>query len=339
MSDQGRYEGPPPRVVEGWVSLRDVLADAQRRLAAAGVPSPQADATALAAHVLGVPRTRLILQDRIPPETRTEYERLLSRRMARVPLQHLVGTAGFRRLELAVGPGVFIPRPETELVAGAAINALLALPEQDRIAVDLCAGSGAIALSMATEASGTRVSAVEMDPRAAEWMRKNVRRLDAHMRDAGSSVRVVESDAATCAQDGGPLSSLRGAVAVVAINPPYIPEDAEPRDPEVRDHDPRAALYGGPDGLSVVRRVLPAAAALLRPGGLLVVEHADTQGEAAGEAGVPALVRESPDWRGVEDHLDLARRPRFVTATRVAVGSAEPPRLPTWTAGSAEAAG
>ena len=157
--------GPSPRVVEGWVSLRDVMADGQRRLAAAGVPSPDTDAILLAAYVKGVPRGRLLLQDRMDSQERTAYERLLTRRMARVPLQHLVGAAPFRNLELAVGPGVFIPRPETELVAQAGIDALRALPPEERRAVDLCTGSGAVAFSLATEAAPAHVTAVRSTKR------------------------------------------------------------------------------------------------------------------------------------------------------------------------------
>ena len=155
------------------MSLRDAIADGQRRLAAAGVPSPDTDAMLLAAHVKGVPRSRLLLHDRMDPTERTAYERLLTKRVARVPLQHLVGSAAFRNLELAVGPGVFIPRPETELVAQAGIDALRALPAGERRAVDLCTGSGAVAFALATEAAPAHVTAVEVDDAAFVWMRRN----------------------------------------------------------------------------------------------------------------------------------------------------------------------
>lgn len=313
MSHPG--QGPSPRVVEGWVSLRDVIADGQRRLAAAGVPSPDTDAVLLAAYVKGVPRGRLLLHDRMDQTDRTTYERLLTRRMARVPLQHLIGAAPFRNLELAVGPGVFIPRPETELVAQAGIDVLRALPPQDRRAVDLCTGSGAVAFALATEAAPAHVTAVEVDDAAITWTRRNLDALREEIEASGSRVEIVQADARTCAADGGPLASLRGTVAVVTMNPPYVPSGARVRDPEVRDHDPALALYGGVDGLDVIRGAIGTAADLLQPGGLLVIEHSDEQGEES-EDGVPALLLADGRWRDVADHRDLARKPRFTAATR-----------------------
>lgn len=313
MSHPG--QGPTPRVMEGWVSLRDVIADGQRRLAAAGVPSPDTDAMLLAAHVMGVPRGRLLLHDRMDPQQRTAYERLLTRRVARVPLQHLVGSAAFRTLELQVGPGVFIPRPETELLAQAGIDALKALPPDERRAVDLCAGSGAVALALAVEAAPAHVTAVEWDDAAIEWTRRNADALADSVQSAGSRVDVVRADARTCASEGGPLSGLRGGVAVVTMNPPYVPAGARVRDPEVRDHDPAVALYGGEDGLDVIRGAIGTAASLLLPGGLVVIEHSDEQGDDA-EEGVPALLIADGRWRDIADHRDLARKPRFTTATR-----------------------
>lgn len=313
MSHPG--QGPSPRVVEGWVSLRDVIADGQRRLAAAGVPSPDTDAVLLAAYVKGVPRSRLLLHDRMDQTERTAYERLLTRRMARVPLQHLVGLAPFRNLELAVGPGVFIPRPETELVAQAGIDVLRALPPQERRAVDLCTGSGAVAFALATEAAPAHVTAVEVDDAAITWTRRNLEALREEIEASGSRVEVVQADARTCAGEGGPLALLRGTVAVVTMNPPYVPSGARVRDPEVRDHDPALALYGGVDGLDVIRGAIGTAADLLQPGGLLVIEHSDEQGDEA-EEGVPALLLADGRWRDVADHRDLARKPRFTTATR-----------------------
>ncbi len=307
--------GPSPRVVEGWVSLRDVMADGQRRLAAAGVPSPDTDAILLAAYVKGVPRGHLLLQDRMDSQERTAYERLLTRRMARVPLQHLIGAAPFRNLELAVGPGVFIPRPETELVAQAGIDALRALPPEERRAVDLCTGSGAVAFSLATEAAPAHVTAVEIDDAAVTWTRRNADALRDEIEAAGSRVEVVRADARICAADGGPLALLRGSIAVVTMNPPYVPSGASVRDPEVRDHDPALALYGGPDGLDIIRGAVATAAALLQPGGLVVIEHSDEQGDEA-EEGVPAVLAADGRWRDIVDHRDLARKPRFTTATR-----------------------
>lgn len=313
MSHSG--QGPSPRVVEGWVSLRDAIADGQRRLAAAGVPSPDSDAMLLAAYVKGVPRGRLLLHDRMDQTQRTAYERLLTRRMARVPLQHLVGSAPFRNLELEVGPGVFIPRPETELVAQAGIDALRALPPEERRAVDLCTGSGAVAFALATEAAPAQVVAVEMDDAAVAWTRRNADALREAVESAGSRVDVVQADARTCAGDGGPLAGLRAKAAVVTMNPPYVPSGARVRDPEVRDHDPALALYGGADGLDVIRGAIDTAALLLQAGGLVVIEHSDEQGDEA-EEGVPALLLADRRWRDIADHRDLARKPRFTTATR-----------------------
>ena len=318
MTSSASSGGPPDRVVEGWQSLRDVLADAQRRLMAAGVPSPETDAALLAAHVLGVPRGRLYLQDPMPGDQRMAFERLLSRRVARVPLQHLLGSAPFRTIELSVGPGVFVPRPETELVAGAAIDALRALPASERVAVDLCTGSGAVAIAMAIEVEGCSVTGVEVDPAAARWARTNAERYAGAVSARGGSVRIVEADATRCASPGGPLADLAGSAAVVAMNPPYVPDGAVVRDPEVREHDPARALYGGPDGLRVIRGAIDSAAILLRAGGQVVIEHSDEQGDKAGETGVPGLLRSDSRWRDVADHLDLARRPRFTTATRTA---------------------
>lgn len=299
-------------------TVRDVLSEAQRRLAAAGVASPGNDAITLLCHVLQVPRTRLLLGERITVADRVRFERLLMRRCARVPLQHLTGTAPFRRLEVRVGPGVFVPRPETEVVAQAAIDHLLAQPLPDRIAVDLCSGSGAIALALATEVPGSLVHAVELDPAAATWTQRNLDACAAQIAGVGSSVHLHVADAGTCAAPGGLLAHLAGEVRVVVANPPYIPLDAVPVDPEVREHDPARALFGGADGLDVVRAISTTAAVLLRAGGLFVVEHADVQGEQVVEILAAEQVRGHAAWADCRDHRDLTRRPRFATATRTA---------------------
>ncbi|MBI1352281.1 MAG: HemK family protein methyltransferase [Actinomycetales bacterium] len=316
----------------GRVSVRDVLFDAERRLGAVGVPSPAVDAAEIVAFALGTTRSRLFLQDSVSDEQKVRIEQLLTRRLSRVPLQHLLGTAPFRYLELAVGPGVFIPRPETELVAEAAIRELASRPVGERIAVDLCAGSGAIAIALGTEVDGARVHAVELSDDAITWTRDNVGTYEERLVSRGSRVEVLHHDATTVADLGEPLARLAGTVAVVATNPPYIPLYMEPREPEVRDHEPKLALFGGEDGLDVVRGVLRAAAVLLRPGGLVVVEHADVQGQSAGEAGVPGAARAmradgalaartglpegSPVFRDVQDRIDLNGLPRFTLARR-----------------------
>jgi release factor glutamine methyltransferase len=294
-------------------TLRDVLVDGERRLANVGVPTPRVDAELLLAHVLGVPRGRMFLSDPVDPTDAMRFESLLVRRAARVPLQHLVGEAPFRHLVLQVGRGVFVPRPETEGVAELAIRALGA-STGERLAVDLCTGSGALALSLATEVHGSRVHGVELEGPAFDWAARNVAAYADELARVGSEVLLHRGDAATAHLDA--LAALVGRVDVVVSNPPYIPDDAVPRDPEVREYDPPRALYGGHDGLDVVRALVGSAAALLRPGGVLVVEHGDAQGEAAGVDGVPHVVREHGAFDAVVDHVDLGGRDRATTAVR-----------------------
>lgn len=252
------------------------------RLREAGVPSPEADARQLVRHVTG----GMAPVDRLTKAQAENLRRLVQCRCDRIPLQHLLGSAGFRYLDVAVGPGVFIPRPETEVLVD------IALQENFTTAVDLCTGSGAIALSLATEA-GAEVVAVEVDPDALQWARRNV----------GGAVRLEHAD--VCRDD---LSHL-GPVDLVVSNPPYIPDAMVPRDPEVAKHDPPKALYGGPDGLDVVRCVVRQARALLRPGGRLLIEHGEHQGPE-----VRALLR---GFDGARTWPDLAGRPR-VTGGRMA---------------------
>lgn len=296
-------------------TLRDVLVDAERRLENAGVPSPRVDAELLLAHVLDVPRGRLLMSDPADPSDVSRFEPLLMKRAARTPLQHLLGEAPFRHLTLAVGRGVFVPRPETESVAELAIRALREAPEGTRLAVDLCTGSGAIALALATEVPGSVVHAVELDEVAAGWARRNVQENAGAITAAGSIVELHVGDATRAHLES--LVDLVGRFDVVVTNPPYIPDDAVPRDPEVARHDPPRALFGGPDGLDVVRGLVVVAAALLRPGGVLVVEHGDEQGERAGAAGVPHVLREHGGFTEVDDHVDLGGRDRATTARSV----------------------
>ncbi len=302
--------------------LRELLDAATARLAGAGVPSPRADAELLAAHVLGVTRGELARQALLGPPPGAQpgsapsegfaerFGRLVDERARRVPLQHLTGRAPFRDLELAVGPGVFVPRPETEDVAGAAIDAARAVQQRSGAVtvVDLCAGSAAIALAVATEVPGSRVVAVEVSAPARAWAEANISRLAPGRVD----LRDVDvSDPAAAER----LGDLAAAVDVVVSNPPYVPPGHQPVDPEVRDHDPEVALYGGgPDGLAVPRAVVALAEGLLRPGGLLVMEHADVQGRQL----LSAL--DDGAWREAQDHLDLGGRPRYVTALRGPAG-------------------
>ena len=284
------------------MNVRETVDEATRRLAAAGVPSARHDAEALAAHVLGVDRRDLWRHDEIEPGAQNSYDALVVRRERREPLQHLTGVAYFRYLTLAVGPGVFVPRPETELVAGAAIDESRRIANTGRtpVVVDLGTGSGAIARSVAEEGPRSGGHAFELADDALIWAKRNLE---------GSRVQLHKGDLAA----GVP--ELDGSVDVVVSNPPYIPVAAVPRDPEVRDYDPELSLYAGVDGLDVIRVIQQVAARLLRPGGLVVVEHADEQGTAA-----PHVFAASGPWMEVVDHDDLAGRPRFVTARRAGSG-------------------
>jgi release factor glutamine methyltransferase len=263
---------------------------ASDRLTAAGVASPRHDAEALAAHVLGARRPGLVLAAFDGGSLR-RYDALVARRAAREPLQHLTGVAPFRHLELAVGPGVFIPRPETEGL----VELVLAAAGPDRIVVDLCAGSGAVAVAVATERLGTEVHAVEADPAALLWLRRN----------AGELVQVHAGRAAEA------LPQLAGAVDVVVSNPPYLPTGLA-LEPEVADHDPALALWGGADGLEVIVEVVGAAVRLLCAGGLLALEH-----DASHQRAVAHLLRES-GFEAVTGHVDLSGRDRYVTGVRMA---------------------
>lgn len=276
---------------------RALLAEAVAALAAGGVASPEADAAALLAHVLGTTRGGLVLVDAVPAAEAERYRALVARRAAREPLQHLTGSAAFRHVELAVGPGVFVPRPETELLAGWAVEratALLATVPAP-VVVDLCTGSGAIAAALADEVPQARVHAVELSPDAHAWAERNL---------AGTGVDLRLGNAFSAFDD------LLGAVDVVVCNPPYVPLEAwESVAPEARDHDPHLALFSGEDGLDAIRVLAVRAAQLLRVGGVLGVEHADVQGRS-----VPAVLAATGRWVDVRDHEDLAGRARFTTA-------------------------
>lgn len=284
------------------MSLDRLVRAAAARLAEAGVPSPDVDAEVLLAHVLGrevgeVRRAR-VMGEEVPEATRTAYLELVDRRSARVPLQHLTGTAHFAGLELSVGPGVFVPRPETEVLVGLALEALEGT--QEPVVVDLCTGSGAVALAVAHARPDARVGAVELSEEAHGYAVTNVARIGLPV-----DLRLGR------AQDAFP--ELDGAVDLVTSNPPYIPPDAVPVDVEVREHDPELALYGGGrDGLEVPLEVAARAAVLLRAGGVLLMEHADVQGES-----LTAALAAQGTWSEVDDHLDLNGRPRVARAVRV----------------------
>ncbi len=297
--------------------LRGLLDDATARLVAAEVPSPQVDAQLLLAYVLGVPRDQLVLIDVLTTEQVERYQGLVLRRAKREPLQHLTGEAYFRYLTLQVGPGVFVPRPETETLVDLALAELSAIRAGNKglspVVVDLCTGSAAIPLAIATEFGGVRASAVEYASDALAWADRNVTAHAAQLADVGSTVDLFEGDACGAA---ALLAKLVGQVDVLTCNPPYIPSGAIPRDPEVRDFDPDIALYGGVDGLEVVRAIVEQAATLLRPGGLLLIEHGDEQGESGGPLGAPDAIRVNGQFAEVTDHPDLGGRPRTTSARK-----------------------
>lgn len=284
--------------------MAEVLQEIGEMLAEAGI-EPGADAELLLGHVLGESRGGVqalaFLGRAVSGEDREAALDLASERARRVPLQHLTGRAPFRGFELEVGPGVFVPRPETETVAQLAIDALAAVPSAEPIAVDLCTGSGTLALALAQEVPTARVWAVEKSPEAHAWAGRNIARL------GGGRVELLLGDAADALEL---LEPLRGRVHVLVSNPPYVPLGMVPRDPEVRDHDPDLALFGGPDGLDLVRVISRVGLDLVVGGGALVLEHAEGQGAA-----IRALLA-ADGWRAASTHRDLTLRDRATTAVR-----------------------
>lgn len=280
--------------------LLSEVARATRRLADAGIPSPRADAEELAASVHCVSRGRL---HAVPDgDFDASFWAGINRRAAREPLQHITGRAYFRYLELAVGPGVFVPRPETEVLVEWVIDTLRAMDVAQPIVADLGTGSGAIALSVAQEVPRSRVYAVESDDKAYGWAERNVA---GH--EAGAQVRLQHTDMTEA------LRELDGFVDMVVSNPPYVPlPEWENVAPEAREYDPPASLWAGDDGLDGVRLVARTARRLLRTDGFVAVEHADVQG-----LDVPRVFPESDGWLDVVNRRDLTNRDRFVTGRRV----------------------
>ena len=274
--------------------LRREISAAAATLAGAGIDSARTDAELLAAHVAGMDRGLLLFADHPGGAFTRRYQEAVTTRARRIPLQHITGTAAFGPLELRVGPGVFIPRPETESLlewAGAQ-----RLPENPLI-IDVCTGSGALAVALSRNHPDARVIGIDDDENALDY---------AHRNAASTPVEIVEGDAA----DPDLLSDLDGTVDLVVSNPPYIPSGSV-LEPEVAEHDPAHALFGGPDGMSVIRPIVARAARWLRDGGLLAVEHDDTTSGLTVE-----IIRDSGAFIDVRPHTDLTGRPRFVTAER-----------------------
>lgn len=272
--------------------LRELLAEAAESLSRAGVSSPQVDAEVLAAHLLGVSRTQLRFTG-AAADFPGRYRDLVAQRARRIPLQHLVGSAAFGPIEVRVGPGVFIPRPETESLYVWAAGQLA----PDATVVELCAGSAALAIALSQHEPTARVTAIEVDVDALVYTRRNA---------AGTRVEVIQADVTS----PDLLTELNGTVDLIVANPPYIPEDAE-LEPEVARHDPPQALFAGADGLAIIAPIVIAAGRLLAPGGAIGIEHDDSNG-----GGTCELFTASDLFDEVVQRHDLAGRPRFVTARR-----------------------
>lgn len=280
--------------------VRAELAAASAELAAAGIGSPRLQAELLLSSLLGCGRGKLLVLDTLAAAEANEFRRLVGRRATGVPLQYLTGTAPFRHLELEVGPGVFIPRPETELLVELAADRLV----RGATVVDLCAGSGAIALAVASEFPPQRVIAVERSERALRWLRRNA----ANRVAAGDRpIEVVAADIAA----PGLLAELAGVATVVLANPPYVPESVRAELPVEVSYDPDDAVFAGTDGLALMPAVIELAGRLLAPGGFVAVEHDESQAAA-----MSGLLTGSGRWHTVTGRQDLTGRPRFTTAVR-----------------------
>lgn len=283
--------------------LRLAILEAERVLAAAGVESPRADAELIAAHVLGVERGHLPMVPLVDPPVVDAIGQLVGQRAKHVPLQHLTGWAAMGTTTVGVGPGVFVPRPETEGLLEWGLARLAGVP--DPVVVDLCTGSGALALAVAAARHDATVHAVELDAVALAWARQNA---ELHAQAGDPPIRLYAGDVT----DPQLFTDLDGSVHLVLCNPPYVP-DGTPVPPEVAEHDPHAAVFAGPDGLAVIRPVVALAARLLTAGGAVAIEHDEGQQDAVVE-----LLAARRVLTGVERHHDLAGRPRFVTALRAA---------------------
>jgi release factor glutamine methyltransferase len=280
--------------------ISEALELATDKFSAAGVLSPSVDAELLGCFILEASRSELTLLaiagESFPENKLSEFLETVQRREKREPLQHITGLAPFRHLELEVGPGVFIPRPETEQVVDLAMQKLESI--QNPVIVDLCSGSGAISIALNTEVAASTVYSVELSEDAFSFLTRNYQRY-------GLDPNALRNENLTTA-----LEELEAGVDLVVSNPPYIPDAAVPIDLEVQLHDPALALYGGEDGLDVIRQISTRAWYLLRPGGHLVLEHAHTQAPAIGEL----LLTQG--WQEVVSASDLTGKDRMISAVR-----------------------
>lgn len=281
------------------MTLAALVASIRNRLASAGVPSPEVDAELLISSVLSLSRGELVAAvhrgDDVDSDVVAALEPLVVRRCAREPLQHLLRRAPFMTFELEVGPGVFVPRPETQSLAehASAHAQAIGVGEGGPRIVDLCSGSGALAIALARAVPWATVTAVEASPEAVSYLERNVEAL-------APGVAVVHSSVADYARVVGGHS-----VDMIVANPPYVPDHEVPNEPEVADFDPPMALFGGPDGLDVVREIVALALGALRPGGVLMMEHSNIQGDV-----IATLLRDE-GFRLVSTEKDLVGRDRF----------------------------
>jgi len=286
------------------MQLLAALKDATERLTRSGVASPQVDAELLLAHVTGVSRGEVLAwvhTDRsLTADQVVDWDRLLARREKREPLQHLTGTAAFMSFEVSVGPGVFVPRPETQALVEAAIDQALAMAvgEEGVRILDLCSGSGVVAISLARAIPHANVSAVEASPEALAYLERNVENL-------APNIRVVALSVVECAEEFGD-----SGFDMILANPPYVPVSEVPNDPEVATYDPAMALFGGADGLDIVHHIQALVNSHLRPGGYLAIEHSNLQGDAV------RAIMNSAGMRSVSTEKDFAERERFTHGFR-----------------------
>ncbi len=301
------------KVSGGWRNslskvTRSVLVDIELRLKNANVSSPRFDAESLVAFVLNTSRNRVGLIAEISDDQYREIEKLVEKRVRRIPLQHLIGEQGFRHLVLKVGPGVFIPRPETEILVESVIRYIKEINKEKVLVIDYCSGSGAIALSIAKECPNVEVFAIEKSIDAYKYLESNYQNYEKEITAHNSKVNLINADIKDELEE---LTNLIGKIDVVVSNPPYIPDNMVPKEIEVKDHDPAIALYGGKDGLEIVRIVIDNSQKLLKKGGLVAIEHSDIQGNPDVELSVPYLLKETNCFEKVEDRKDLNALPRY----------------------------